>query len=79
MDLPDDAGRPEFQAAITAFVESRPYVANLISLDLSFTPDLQDVDWCVPTSATHHDIIAGGEKVESDTCVHVPVDEGAYA
>ena len=77
--MPDDAGPAEISAAISAFVEAQPYVASMISLELSFTPDLEGVDWCVPTSAAHHEIVAGAETAGSGFCVQAAVDESTYA
>ena len=77
LNLPDDAGLAEIRAAIGAFIESRPYVASMISLELKFTPDLQRMEWCVPTSAVHHDIVA--EAAGPSVCVQAAVDESTYA
>ena len=78
LDLPDDAGPADVRKAVGDFIESRPYVASLIGLALSFTPDLASVDWCVPTSAARHDIVAGPEPARSDGRVPAPANEDLY-
>ncbi|MEA2880294.1 MAG: hypothetical protein QOF14_5490 [Hyphomicrobiales bacterium] len=78
LDLPDDAGRPEIRTAIVGFIESRPYVASMVGLELSYTPDLSSAHWCVPTSAARHDIVAVAETAGLGGCVPA-VAESAYA
>ena len=78
MNLPDSAGREEIRTAIGAFIESRPYVVSLLSLELSFAPDPEGVDWCVPTSVEHHDITAVIETEGRSFCVPAAVDESEY-
>ena len=77
LDLPDEAGPAEIRTTIGSYIESRPYVASLISLELSFTPDLRGVDWCVPTSAAEHEIVAAAEA-ESGICRDAAADETIY-
>jgi hypothetical protein len=79
MNLPDSAGREEIRTAIGAFIESRPYVVSMLSLELSFVPDPESVDWCVPTSVEHHDIVAVIETEGRSFGVAATMDEGEYA
>jgi hypothetical protein len=56
LDLSDEAGPGEIRVALANFVATRPYVAGLVALELSYEPSLETFDWCVLTSAASHDI-----------------------
>jgi hypothetical protein len=54
--LLDDAKPRDLAAAVANFIGTRRYVAGLVELELTFSPDIESVPWCVLTSAPQHEI-----------------------